>query len=149
MAGRRGRGAGSVSRATRVASDPTSTLTWLRTLSAPLRDPTALFQPLDDGRYWHPDPDQGALTIGGRYARVIVHQRPLVARSKALSSWIGGKGLPIGLQVPVGVKFESPYRVLTCVRRKVRRAVVFARGKAGKGVKKRRPRRTWRSNVVC
>lgn len=104
----------------------------------------------DDRRFWHPDPERGAVEIGGRWARVVVHSRPVVARSRALSAWgLSDRGLPVGLQVPVGLRFESPFRVLTCLRRKIRRQVIFARRKAGKGVRRRRPRRTWRSQVVC
>lgn len=135
-----------------AASVPRGTngpLAYLGTLSAPLVNPARLFEPLDDGRYWHPDPDHGAMTVGGRYARVVVHSRPLVARSKGISSWIGGRGFPVGLEVPIGVRFESPFRVLTCIRRKIRREIIFARNKAGRGKNRRNPRRSWRSNVVC
>lgn len=146
MARRRSNGYNSKASVPRVADE---TLTSLRALSGPFLSPVRLLQPLDDGRYWHPDPEHGALTVGGRYANVVVHSRPLVARSKTASSWIGGRGVPVGVQVPVGVRFESPYKVLTCVRRKIRREVIFARDKAGRGVKRRQPRRNWRSNVVC
>lgn len=104
----------------------------------------------EDLRLWHPDPERGAVEVGGRWAKVVVHSRPVVARSRALSSWgLSDRGLPVGLQVPVGLRFESPFRVLTCMRRKIRRQVIFARRKAGKGVKRRKPRRNWRSQVVC
>lgn len=101
---------------------------------------------VEDGRSWHPDPEQGALTIGGRFARVVVHSRPVIARSKPIWAW---KGMPAGVQVPVGVRFESPFKVITCMRRKIRREVIFALNKGGKGVKRRRGRRSWRSNVSC
>lgn len=111
----------------------------------PVSVPTALNE-VEDGRLWHPDPEQGALTIGGRFARVVVHKRPIVARSNTLWS---PAGLPVGLQAPVGLRFESPFKVVTCLRRKVRREIMFATGRGGKGVRKRRPRRSWRSNVSC
>lgn len=101
---------------------------------------------VEDGRLWHPDPEQGALTIGGRFAQVVVHKRPIVARSNTIWS---ASGVPVGLQVPVGVRFESPLKVITCVRRKVRRQIIFATRRNGKGVRKRQPRRNWRSNVSC
>ena len=44
--------------------------------------------------------------------------------------------------------FPDPQRVVTCVRRKERREVLFATGGASKRNKKRR-RRTWRSNIRC
>ena len=132
----------------RGRASPVSTLTELSAALSPL--PSPLLSSVEDGRFWHPDPDQGALTVGGRWARVVVHSRPIVARSETLKSWgLVDRGVPVGFQVPVGVKFESPLRVITCMRRKIRREVIFARKKAGKGVKRRKPRRNWRSNVVC
>lgn len=129
-------------------ASPVSTLTQLSAALSPL--PSPLLSSVEDGRLWHPDPDQGALTVGGRWARVVVHSRPIVARSETFKSWgLVDRGMPVGFQVPVGLKFESPLRVITCLRRKVRREVIFARKKAGKGVKRRKPRRNWRSNVVC
>lgn len=100
----------------------------------------------EDRRAWEPDPERGALTFGGKYARVIVHSRPVVARANTLFS---SRAYPVGLQVPVGVRFESPFKVITCVRRKVRRQIMFAKKKAGYGKKQRMPRRNWRSNVSC
>lgn len=109
-------------------------------------DLSPVLSDVEDGRVWHPDPDRGALTIGGRFASVVVHSRPVIARSKPIWSW---KGLPVGVQVPVGVRFESPLKVVTCLRRKIRRNVIFALDKGGKGSGKRQPRRTWRSDIKC
>lgn len=108
--------------------------------------PSTWLSDVEDGRQWHPDPDQGALTVGGRFARVVVHKRPLVARANTIFS---PSSYPVGLQVPVGVQFESPFKVITCLRRKVRREIMFAKRRAGYGKKVRKPRRTWRSNVSC
>lgn len=126
---------------------------FLESLLSPVSMPLAIvpsghldLSSIEDGRLWHPDPDRGALTIGGRFAQVVVHKRPIIARSKPIWSY---KGLPVGVQVPFGVQFESPFKVITCLRRKVRRNVIFAMNKGGKGVKKRQPRRNWRSNVSC
>lgn len=129
--------------ASRVANAPT--LTPFSALST-LLGPAPLLE-LEDGRQWHPDPDRGALSVGGRYARVVVHKRPLVAYSRPIYA---KRGLPAGFQVPVGTMFESPFRVITCLRRKIRREIIFARNKAGSGVRRRRPRpRDWKSNVSC
>lgn len=117
--------------------------------SVPARLPSPAFSPLsefEDRRAWDPDPERGALTFGGRYARVVVHSRPVIARANRIWS---ASAYPVGVQVPVGVRFESPFKVITCLRRKIRRGVIFARNKAGKGVRRRSPRRSWRSNVVC
>lgn len=115
-----------------------------------LLSPAPALSPLlevEDARAWHPDPEQGALTIGGRFARVVVHKRPIIARSKPIWAW---RGLPVGPQVPVGLRFESPLKVVTCLRRKIRREVIFALNRGGKGGgKKAKPRRTWRSGIRC
>lgn len=131
-----------------MARDPLRSLLMPVTPSLPLARPSLsnLFE-VEDLRTWHPDPEQGALTIGGRFAAVIVHKRPVIARANTIWS---ARGLPVGVQVPVGFRFESPFKVITCLRRKVRRGVIFARGKAGFGVRRRRVgRRSWRSNVSC
>lgn len=136
------------SRSSNVASrDPLRSLA--RALQTPR--PSSVFGPgvgrldeVEDGRVWHPDPDHGALTLGGNVARVIVHSRPIVARANTLFS---PRAYPVGFQVPVGVRFESPLKVITCVRRKIRREIMFAKRRAGGG--NRKPRRTWRSDVSC
>lgn len=113
-------------------------------------EPLADLREVEDFREWHPDPDHGAVTLGGNWARVVVHPRPFVARSKPIYAW---RGLPVGLQPPVGLKFESPLKVVTCVRRKVRREVIHALAKLRKKKKPGRGgakhRRTWRSEIKC
>lgn len=106
--------------------------------SAPLTE-------VEDRRSWHPDPGRGAVTIGGNWARVIVHPRPFVARSRPI--W--GHGLPTAVQVPWGVMYESPFRVIRCIRRKVRREVMFARGQGGKRGRKGKYHRNADSNIWC
>lgn len=142
------RGSRSRSDAPRVANAPT--LTTPASLSALLPPvgplvPSPLLE-LEDGRQWHPDPERSPVMIGGRLARVVVHSRPVVAYGKPIYAY---RGLPRGFQPPVGVKFESPFRVITCLRRKIRREIIFARGKAGSGKKQRMPRRDWKSSVSC
>lgn len=121
-----------------IANDP------LRSLLSPLAPSSPVFEldrslleDVSDDRVWHPDPDRGAVTIGGNWARVVVHPRPFVARTKPVYAW---KGLPVGLQPPVGLKYESPLNVVKCVRRKIRRSVIFAlkRNKKGSGAARRR-----------
>lgn len=117
-----------------------------------LRSPgllTSLLEPPvieDDRRLFHFDKQRMAVRVGGNIARVVVHSRPIVARSNNIWS---ARGIPVGFQVPVGVRFESPLKVWTCIRRKVRRRVIFAKKKAGFGKSQRMPRRNWRSDVVC
>lgn len=115
----------------------------------PLLEPPSPLSEVEDRRTWHPDPDHGAFTLGGSLASVTVHRRPIIARSKTFSRWGFGRGIPVGVQVPVGIQYAHSFNVINCVRRKVRRQVIFARNKGGKGVKRRPPRRTWRSNIWC
>lgn len=124
----------------------------LTTLFAPGRSlvTSPVLSGFEDNRFYHPDPEHAALTIGGKYASVTVHERPVLKRSQALRRWgFGGRGVPIGLQVPVGIKFQHPFNVATCVRRKIRRSVLFARNKAGKSGRRGRYRRTWKSAIWC
>lgn len=100
----------------------------------------------EDRREFHPDPDRGAVTLGGRWARVVVHSRPIVARNKPIYSY---RGFPVGLQPPVGLQFESPLNVVKCVRRKIRRSVIFALRKNGKGSRARNRRRDAYTGVKC
>lgn len=143
---------------TSAASRDPSIRSLTRALSMPLPGHFDLAAPfgfsslneVEDGRLWHPDPDAGALTIGGRYARVIVHSRPIIKRSQTLSKWgITDRGIPIGVQVPVGIKYHNAFNVINCVRRKVRKQVLFARKKTGRGKSQRMPRYTWKSAIWC
>lgn len=130
-----------------LTGDPLSDLLSPAAPASPIVSAVAPLQEVEDLRSWHPDPAQGALTIGGRFARVVVHKRPLVARANTLFS---ARAYPVGFQVPVGVRFESPLKVVTCLRRKIRREVIFAKKKAGFGARRRHhSRRSWRSNVSC
>lgn len=105
---------------------------------------------IEDNRRFNPEPlrDRPILDALGRPSRffvspsVRVHRRSVVARSYFSNT-------PVGLQVPVGVKVRSLFPVVVCVRRKIRKAVMFALGKTGKGAKARRRRRNSRSDVRC
>lgn len=50
--------------------------------------------------------------------------------------------------VPFGVGFVTPHKVLLCVRRKLRREVMFAKGGAGRR-RMRKPNRNYYSDVRC
>lgn len=110
--------------------------------------PTLSLGEIEDNRHFHPEDDErDALNTRGRPGSFsvtpfhTVHPRSVIARSYLT-------GAPRGFQVPVGVKFSNPLSVVACIRRKMRRAVLFAKGKTGKGAKSPR-HRTWRSNVGC
>lgn len=100
---------------------------------------------VEDGRRWNPD--RRPLTVTGNRVwvslpKVYVHSRPVIARRYYT-------GTPVGLQLPVGVKYQGMFPVVTCVRRKVRRMVMFAMGRTGKGARSRNRKRNERSNVRC
>lgn len=123
----------------------------LRPVYSPVPTPLSL---IEDLRQWHPlGDDRPFLAVDRRSVSfsvgpnsVIVHRRPVISRSNTLWS---SRGLPVGVQIPVGVRVESPLKVITCIRRKARRAVMFARRKVGLGAKRRTRRRNSRSNVGC
>lgn len=131
-----------------------------------LLDPLAPAQPLgpsvtgniadtEDDRFWHPDESPLRLArsvrigVPGLYT-VEFHRRPVIAYSKPIYAH---RGLPKGLQVPVGLKTESPLFVKKCIGRKIRREVIFAKEKLfrtrskGSGAKTRH-RDRW-SSVSC
>jgi len=47
------------------------------------------------------------------------------------------------------VQFDAPKRVLICIRRKMRKEVLFAKAKTGKGARARRHRQSYFSEVKC
>lgn len=107
------------------------------------------FTDFEDGRTFSPDVNnkpRRAVVIGGRPARLVVHKRPIIAYGQPIYAY---RGLPKSVQVPVGVKFESPLRVIRCLRRKIRRNVIFALNKRRKGAGAKRRRRNEYSNVGC
>lgn len=131
-----------------------------------LLDPLAPAQPLgpsvtgniadtSDDRFWHPDPSPFRLPrsvrigVPGLYT-VEFHRRPVISYSKPIYAH---RGLPKGLQIPVGLKTESPLFVKKCISRKIRRQVIFAKEKLfrtrskGSGAKTRH-RDRW-SSVSC
>lgn len=96
-----------------------------------------LFRPewsqIDDARTWRPDErsiGRPAVTVGGSIAPVRTNK----ARTAA---------------VPHRLQYESPFRVITCLRRKLRREVIFAVGHGGRKGRKKDHRRNERSNVEC
>lgn len=135
-----------------------STAALLSGLNAPLLPSRPLlpefgpFIEVEDGRTYNPvDPSFRSLTIGGSIARinvakVVVHKRPVIAYGQPIYAY---RGLPRGVQVPVGVKFESPFRVVRCLRRKIRREVIFALRKEKKGAGARHRRHNAFSKVGC
>lgn len=109
------------------------------------RDLTAV----EDYRQWNPESVPPIRTVTGgrtwsivRAPKLVVHRRPVLARSYYTN-------LPVGLQLPVGVKRVGMFPVVTCVRRAIRRSVIFAMGKRHKGAGASRRRRNEQSKVGC
>jgi len=90
-----------------------------------------------DDRTWNPETPNKNRTRSGRIARV-----KLVSGAHALFS-------PFS-QTKARLGFTSPPNVMTCVRRKVRKEVMHALKKTGKGGgKQRRHRYTLKSRIKC
>lgn len=59
------------------------------------------------------------------------------------------RGSARGAFLTPAVAFGHPHRVAICVRRKRRKEVIFALGRAGRGGSFRKPRRNFYSSVEC
>lgn len=86
---------------------------------------------IEDRRLFHPESFY-------RPARTLSGNRPRIVAGSSHSLF----------SMPHGVRFDVPAKTVICVRRKRRKEVLFAKGKAGAG-RKRPPRRNWYSNVRC
>ncbi|AZL82719.1 hypothetical protein [Apis mellifera associated microvirus 38] len=84
---------------------------------------------IEDRRTWHPSPYRPA-------ASLITPNHNLKAKPHR------------GLAVPYGVNFGEPKPVI-CARRAIRKQVLFAKKKTGRGKARRRPRRNMFSSVGC
>ncbi|AXL14960.1 hypothetical protein [Microviridae sp.] len=49
----------------------------------------------------------------------------------------------------MGVLASIPKQTAVCVRRKIRKEVIFAKGKAGKGTRQKKPRFNQNSKLIC
>lgn len=88
---------------------------------------------IEDRREWHPlGPRRSARSFNAAHHQLVVKQ-PRKQSHK----------------VPKGIRFHAPRKVLICVRRKVRREVMFALNKRGKGSARRNRRRNWYSAISC
>lgn len=85
---------------------------------------------IEDRRQFHPSP--------GRSPRLVTGAANHTLKAKTTRAFIP----------PTQVMFDAPSKVLVCVRRKVRRGVLHALKKTGKGGM-RKPRRNFWSSVSC
>lgn len=98
-----------------------------------LPDTSAIWSDLnevEDRRQWRPDSPRGF--------RAASSTRERVAPTKT----------SVRLTSPVVTSFKAPRHVAICVRRKIRKAVLHALDKVGKGSSRPRRRNYW-SNVKC
>lgn len=110
-----------------VISSARSSYHALRELSSPaslVLSPLRLI-PLGDGRLYHP------------VRRMF---RPVAAAPRSAARLVA-KG--------TGIQFADPRRVLVCLRRNIRKEVLFALGVGGQGGAKKKPRRTTTSGISC
>lgn len=100
----------------------------------PARDDPGPLADLSDGRLWHPSRARPNLTVFSSRARLAPSMRTSEKRPAFFS--------------PV-ISFARPQTVITCVRRKQRREILFARKRTGAGSKARfRHRNIW-SSISC
>lgn len=109
------------------------------------------FRPIEDRREWHPEgPQRPARSLYRALHRLTLVQpeQPSPRRPQRRST--GLRNFPGGDYTRATVAFEDAPHVMVCVRRQMRREVLHAFGKTGRGQKKqRRPRRNWLSAVSC
>lgn len=119
--------------------------------------PIPVLREIEDRRTFHPDPIRDARSFDTPYHRLVV-SKPLrpssyvnpFSRSSSLSPRAVS---PRAFRSPVlspSVAFHAPEKVLICVRRAVRKEVMFAKKFAGgRGGRQRRPKYNWFSSVSC
>lgn len=101
--------------------------------------PKTNLKPIQDRRTWHPDKHRSLQAIDGKKHRLKVSQTR-AGRSSSISR-------PHG-PLPHRIAFEAPKKLLLCIRRARRRAVLFAQNKTGKGARSRKHRNQW-SDIRC
>lgn len=109
--------------------------------------------PVDDRRLFHPEAaDRPPLSFGSRIASVgLVEPRApgRTWRSPATRTPSVNKPLRPSSQTKAKIGFVGPRSVVVCVKRKTRKEVLHAKKVAGRKGFKRKPRRTWLSNIRC
>lgn len=89
-----------------------------------------------DNRLWRPDTsliEKPGLTWRGDIAPVVAAPQPRQKRN----------------DVPSGLRYADPRRVINCYRRQLRREVIFAVGHGGRKGRKRQYRQTNESHIKC
>lgn len=109
--------------------------------------PSTLLSEVEDRRVFHFDgPNRRPLMEDGRPSRIVLQDRPKNRnRVKPKAFRFGPK---VYSQTKAIRAFAEPERTIVCIRRGVRKEVLFAKRKAGRGGN-RRPRRNWLSSISC
>lgn len=94
----------------------------------------------EDRRLWNPVKPSPARAFSRRVARIVEHNRNVNIPSRS-----SHRSLPLPA---TRFAFSVPRDVIVCVRRKVRKEVIHASGRAGRRGQ-RRPRRNEYSDVRC
>lgn len=100
----------------------------------PVVSPKTNLKPLQDRRTWHPDKHRSLLSTDGAKHKLKVSQSPRQLRPQ--------------VSLPHRIAFQAPKKLLLCIRRSRRRAVLFAFNKTGKGARSRKHRNQW-SDIRC
>lgn len=95
---------------------------------------------VQDLRRYNPDPYPHPLTIGSRPSSVRVSRVVLSSKPRRFNYSLFSKLSP-------RISFKAPTQVIACVRRKVRKEVIFAKGVAGSRVAK--PKLNSLSKISC
>jgi len=106
----------------------------------------------EDNRTWHPNPYRPARAVGSSKAiRLSIGQKTLSSAHRLRSSARPSKSIlqTSAMTYPSSrVTFQNRSKVAVCIRRKIRKEVIFATGSGGGG-RRKKPRRTINSSVGC
>lgn len=91
----------------------------------------------EDRRRFHPD------------GRFFSPAASFQTKRQSLEVYVGKPSKMTASSPPRFIQYGDSKNVLTCVRRRIRREVIHALKKNGKGVSRKKPRITWRSKIVC
>lgn len=109
--------------------------------------PENFYSEVEDNRRWHPEPPARGKTVSGGRPRIVVKRgpngRPLKSKIKYLTPSAAASSVTSRLGYAV------PRNIISCIRRAMRREIIFALKKQKKGAGARRRRRNEKSNIDC
>lgn len=107
--------------------------------------PENFYSEVEDNRRWHPEPPARGKTVSGGRPRIVVKRgpngRPLKSKFLKPSAAVSSVTSRLGYAVP--------RNIISCIRRAMRREIIFAFKKQKKGAGARRRRRNEKSNIDC